>query len=248
MKTLAYIPLHYGASYLEAVLTSINPFVDKTLILYSSKPTYGHGGNIPNPDSKNTLFAICEKFENVVWWDVTRFNISRENSHRQMVFDYVRQEKRAGNKFDLVLPVDADEVHDQANIEELLHTGYKSNYHYHNVRGSQWFHFWKGHKEVNRDGFAPMRLINLNNNNNATDHIEVGRIYHMGYAITQAEMEYKLSCHGHKSEIASSWFTNKWANYQKGKTTHLHPASRDVWIETEEFDGVLPDYMPNPYH
>ena len=250
ISTLAYIPCHYGLSYLEAAITSIHPFVDKILILYSSKPTYGHAGSVTNPDKMSDISKVCHKFTKIVFQDVTGLGISAENKHRDLAYLYAKQqrESRSGLNFDLVLAVDADEIHDQAYIPELLHAGFLSNYHYHNVRGSQWFHFWKGHKEVNVDGFAPMRLVNLNNNVKNTNHIEVGRIYHMGYAIKREEMEYKLSCHGHKNEIAGSWYRDKWLNYERGKTKFLHPATDAYWIETEDFAGKLPDYMPNPYH
>ena len=35
IKTLAYIPLHYGKEYLEATIKSIDAHVDKILILYT---------------------------------------------------------------------------------------------------------------------------------------------------------------------------------------------------------------------
>lgn len=238
-KTLAFIPLHYGSSYLEATIKSIHPFVDKILIVYSDKPTYGHVGNIPNPDTQESLRSITDKFTKIVWWDVSNHWIQNEGTHRSLVYKYVNDQRGKIN-FDLVLPVDADEIHDPGHLPEMLRQGFLSNYHYHNIRGSQWYHFWKNHNEVNRDGFAPMRLINLNNNVRNTTYLESGKIYHMGYAISREEMEYKLSCHGHKNEISNSWFRDKWLNYERGKTTHLHPASKDVWIETETFNDKIP--------
>ena len=62
----------------------------------------------------------------------------------------------------------------------------------------------------------------------------------MGYAISEELMRYKLSCHGHKSEIPLDWFENKWLNYKRGETKYLHPASRDIWVETEDFKGNIP--------
>lgn len=239
MKTLAYIPLHYGSDYLKAALTSIDPFVDTILILYSETPTYGHSGSLKNPDTKEVLQSICAEFDKVRWVDITNRRISRENVHRELAYQYAREK----GGYDLVFAVDADEVWEQSTIEETLTTAYNSNAFFNHIGHEAWLHFWKGHKEYNTDGFYPLRIVNLNNNN--TDHtiLNCGRLYHMGYAISEDAMRYKISCHGHKREIAQTWMHDKWLNYQKGVTTHLHPASQDVWIETKIFEGKLPDYL-----
>ena len=52
MKTLAYIPLHYGREYLEACITSIEPHVDKILILYTESPSYGQNRGLRNPETR----------------------------------------------------------------------------------------------------------------------------------------------------------------------------------------------------
>ena len=241
ITTLAYIPLHYGKQYLDYVLKSIHPFVDTILILYTSTPTYGHNTNLKNPDSGQELKAICDKYNKIEWQDITG-SVSRENNHRQLAYRYAQESLRRpnGKNFDLVFAVDSDEIWNPEKVEEALHAAYNSGNHFHCIAGSQWYHFWKNHKEVNRDGFYPMRIANLNNNVKNQKIIDKGEIYHMGYALDEEIMRYKLSCHGHKSEIPARWFEDKWLNYERGVTTHLHPASRDIWIQTEDFTGKLP--------
>jgi hypothetical protein len=245
INTLAYIPLHYGKEYLEAVIKSIHPFVDRVVAFYSSEPTYGHKGNLANPDSKEELERIVNSFTRTEFIDITNRRITRENIHRNLAHTYASSaiQNPKDLNFDLVMAVDADEVWNPERVEEAIHAAYFSNSHFIHVAGSQWYHFWKGLKEVNRDGFYPMRFTNLNNYVGNADIIEAGEIYHMGYAIDPEVMKYKLSCHGHKSEISNGWYNDKWLNYERGVTTHLHPASRDIWIETEDFNGKLPDYL-----
>ena len=233
MRTLAYMPLHYGKDYLEYALHSIHDHVDEVLILYTARPSYGHVGKIPNPDSKEELFAICKKFHKVTWQEV--INVTRENEHRQRAITYGQN-----NKYDVLIAVDSDEIWKPGSVREVISEVKDSKFRFHGIAGSQWLHFWRNHKEVNTDGFYPMRAVNLNVKEASQTIIKKGFIYHMGYAISEELMRYKLSCHGHKSEIADNWFRDKWLNYERGVTTHLHPASQDVWIETKDFKGELP--------
>jgi hypothetical protein len=234
ITTLAYIPLHYGADYLPAVLRSIKE-VDTILILYTSRPSYGHRGNLPNPDSEELLRSICEPYSNLVWKDVT--GVNKENTHRNMVYDWAERSKRS---YDVIVAVDADEIWHAEKLKDAILETYNSSFHAHGVGGDCWYHFWKNHNEVNRDGFYPIRLFNLHNYIRNQTIIHTGEIYHMGYAISEEAMRYKLSCHGHKNEIANDWLENKWIRYERGVTTHLHPASQQIWLRTEDFNGKIP--------
>ena len=149
---------------------------------------------------------IAFSFDKFVWKDV--MNITRENQHRQLAYNYAQNsiKSKSGMNYDLVFAVDADEIWNPNKVEEALHKAYDSGYHFHGIAGTQWYHFWKGHKEVNRDGFYPIRIANLNNYVKNQTIISEGEIYHMGYAISEECMKYKLSCHGHKSEISNNWF------------------------------------------
>lgn len=234
MKTLAYIPLHYGKDYLHYVLASIRESVEDILILYTSKPSYGYTSHLPNPDSEEELRAICTPF-NVIWQEV---HVGREHLHRQLVYNFTRDKD-----YDLVLAVDSDEVWEPSSVNYALQQAYRSDSHFNCISGNNWWHFWKGFEEFNQDGFYPMRITNLGVNNKEQTILDAGQIYHMGYAISEEAMRYKLSCHGHKSEISDQWLSSKWLNYKKGVTTYLHPASQDIWIETKLFEGVLPELL-----
>lgn len=234
MRVLAYYPIHYGSEYLGYSMESVKDHVDHIVVFYSSKPTYGHQGNIANPDSKESIAFICHEY-GAELIDITNLNISRENNHRQLAHTYARN-----NGYDILLAVDYDEV--WQNVDVAIKEAYEGDCSHYGIEGSQWLHFWKSFNEVNRDGFAPIRLFNLKNGNKE-GRIKKGTIYHFGYAISDELMRYKMSCHGHKSEIGNGWFP-KWFDYKRGETKYLHAATDAYWIETEDFDKTkLPKFM-----
>ena len=243
MKTLAYTPCHYGKEYLKYSLQSIHDHVDQILILYAKNPTYGHATSISNPDSENELKDICNQFSKVVWKEVPQ-NLNGEGRHRDLAISYGQS-----GGFDIVLAVDSDEVWQPNTVEPAIKQAYDGYERRYTTNHQGWYHFWRSFNEVCRDGFEPIRLTNLNRSNNNQGRVLDSVIYHFGYANCERLQEYKMSVHGHKSEISNQWFTKKWLNYKKGETTHLHPASNDVWIHTEPFDkNQLPEFMKaHPY-
>lgn len=240
MKTLAYIVCHYGKEYLEYSIKSVIDSVDEILILYSSKPTFGHGTDIPNPDSYEELRSIADKFSKVKWMDVT---VNGEGNHRNLALGY------AGNNFDIVLAVDADEVWNPDTVEPCINTAFDGKERRYTTNHQGWYHFYRSFNEACRDGFEPIRLTNMNARNNDQGRVTESVIYHFGYANCEKLQEYKMAIHGHKGEISNDWFTKKWLNYRKGETEYLHPASNDIWKETEPFNkDLLPDFMKDHHY
>ena len=61
-------------------------------------------------------------------------------------------------------------------------------------------------------------------------------------------MRYKLSCHGHKSEIPQGWYKEKYEGYKSGVTKYLHPATDAYWIEAKPYEKELPEVLKShPY-
>lgn len=241
MKTLAYVVYHYGIEYLKYSIEAIHPFVDEILILYSDKPTFGQNSDIPNPDTEADLINIITEFDKIT---LQLCHPNGEGKHRTIAVDYGR-----AHGYDIVMAVDADEVWHPNTVRPAIEQAHRQKFSRYGVMHSGWYHFWRSFNEVNKDGFEPIRFHNLRVNNNDEGRVE-GTVYHFGYANREKLQEYKMSIHGHKAEIKSDWFTKKWLNYQKGKTTHLHPASNDIWIETQPFDKTqLPDLLKkHPYY
>jgi hypothetical protein len=243
MKTLAYIPLHYGKEYLKYAIQSVEASVDTVLILFSPHPTYGHHTSLSNPDKTEELRSIVNQFTKCKWIEIPS-GLNGEGRHRDLAIQY-----GVDNKFDIVLAVDADEVWKPETVEPAIKSAYDQGQRRYATNHQGWFHFWRSFNEVCRDGFEPIRLTNLKRSNNDQGRVTESIIYHFGYANCVNLQEYKMSIHGHKSEIADNWFAKKWLNYKRGETKQLHPASRDIWNETESFDkNTLPDFMKDhPY-
>lgn len=242
MKTLAFTPILYGKEYLEYALKSVRPFVDNWLILYTDHPTYGHGSELSNPDSKEELKEICDRY-NCDWREVPQ-NLTGEGRHRDLAVNYAISEK-----YDILMSVDADEVWEPSTVEPCIKEAYDGNDRVYRTNHAGWRHFYRSFNEVCRDGFEPERFLNLNRHAPTKGRVLQNVIYHFGYANSEKLQRYKMSVHGHKSEVSNQWFTDKWLNYKKGETRSLHPASSDVWNETEDFNkNLLPDHMKeHPY-
>jgi len=257
MKTLAYMPLHYGADYLLEACRSVLPAVDEFLILYTPHPSYGHKGRIPLPksESRDQLFKLYESLNDypeagakLSWIDV---NSNRENEHRETGHRYARE-----HKFDMSIAVDSDEVWDTESVFKSLDEA--QGHHAFMTTWKGWKHFYRSFNEYCTDGFQPVRIFNYNNKLGSTGCVDSSVIYHMGYAIREELMAYKLSCHGHKNEM-NPGFYNEWANYNRkdwqafldydftqDKDWTLHPVSKQVWIETKLQDvNELPDLLKN---
>lgn len=242
MRTLGYCPYNYGREYIEYSLKSVIDHVDEFLILYSGQPSYGQSGLIKNPEKYSDLIEITDQFPKVTVKSIPTVN--GENKHRGMATEYANSKG-----YDLLFAVDADEVWNPETVEKAKKTAYDGGKKRYGVNHQGWFHFWRSFNEVNKDGFEPIRWTNLNVRNNNDQGTTSGMVYHFGYANSVELQRYKMSIHGHKGEIKNTWFDQKWLNYEKGVTKQLHPASNDIWIETQYFDKYsLPEFMKDhPY-
>ncbi len=242
MKTLAFTVCLYGKEYLRQAIESVQKNVDEHLIAYTSIPSFGYSTDLPNPDTKAELKAICDDYNHVTWMDVTG-RAKAENIHRDFGISYGRE-----NKYDIILVVDSDEVWVPERVQEAIDYAYKSKAGNFKMRGSQWVTLWKSFNEYVTDGFAPVRLFNLHNDLLRDEYFEKGFIYHMGYCISDELMNYKISCHGHRADFDRNkkWHEVKWLNYKQGETKFLHPATEAYWQETKPFDKkTLPDLLKN---
>jgi len=241
MKVLGFMPLHYGREYLYATLAAVGPFIDQFLIVYTSTPSYGHVGDLPNPETQEELYQIAkDTLGNKLIWNTIKHN-SVEGNHRNQVLKYL-------GGFDMIFSIDGDEVHDPGLVPEMLKDAWSNPCKTVGLGGDRWYHFWRSFNECHRDGFYPIRFQKKGGIpfNAADGIIHSGKVYHMGYAQSEEVTRYKMSCHGHKGEISPTYLEDKWINYKKGETTCMHPASNGIWVETEPFDRfTMPDILKN---
>lgn len=224
IKTLAYYPIHYGAEYLEASIKSILDSVDRIIILYTSKPSYGHHTEIACPESEEKIkkIALRAAGAKLQWVNIQAHG---EGSHRDQIWEYT-------SGYDVLLAVDADEVWEPSDLKRAIQETYAGNTWRRNVSG--FINFWKSFDYACYDGFVPGRLFKVNADNKDEQTIN-GKIYHFGYAQSDKIMNYKFEIHGHKNEIKPGWLQNIYYDWTL-ESRFLHPTSNDIWGEAIPFD------------
>ncbi len=236
MKTIAYYPLHYGLEYLEASIKSIHDHVEKIVILYTDKPSYGHHSKMECPESEQQLKDLAFASSNKIEW--VKIQSQNEGNHRDKAFNYA-------SGFDVMLTLDTDEVWEPAVLEDTIKRASETNSRYIGIDG--FVGFWRDFDHVVKDWFHPVRIHNLRSQNRVQQDIK-STIYHFGYAQSEAIMRYKFEVHGHKSEIIPDYLDKKYYAWDKigCGVEWLHPASTTIWQDAEHYDkSVLPEILKN---
>lgn len=229
-----YCVLHYGKEFLEAALRSVEPIVDKYVISYTPKPSFSFGTDIPCPDSEEEMRSIAERVlgNKLIWISGT---YAHEGHHRDVIYGHAKMN-------DIIIVSDSDEIwkDPEAAIKEAEKT--KA----HSLRINGFVNFWKSFDYIVHDGFQPVRILQPKYYRHVAETINA-TIYHLGYMIKPETMRYKLAIHGHRNDIdqvhgSPDKYFEKWNNW-----THpgcgierLHPASRDIWIDAEKYEGEIP--------
>jgi len=228
MKVLAYMPLHYGAEYLDASLKSINNHVDKIIILHTTKPSYGFATNKRCPESHDMLLDIALKASDKMMWYSGEWG--EEGAHRKYIQTYSAD-------YDLTLAIDADEVWDEDSLDQCLELALKSKARHIGITG--FINFWKSFEHACYDGFAPVRITN-NANKEGTENFE-GKVYHMSCFQSLKIMRYKWAVHGHRDELRATW----WEKYFKDDLEDIHPVAENLWNAVEFDKTTLPELLKN---
>lgn len=238
LRIHSYTIAHYGSAYIGWALRSILPFVDIAHIIYTPHPSHGHGTDQPPPERGPQIYQAAKQFDydnKIRWYEKREF--WQEGQHR----DYaVRQCQQTGA--DIILVCDVDEVwHSHVLVEALkiVEAGNKRNWLI------NFTHLWRSFNWACRDNGWPVRFIDLRQEGNEIAYIpvELGDIYHFGYAVTDNIMAYKWLIHGHKGELRPDWFEAKWHGWQPG-VDDVHPTNEKNWWTPQPFDKLqLPEFM-----
>lgn len=234
MKIIAYYALHYGVEWLSWSMRSVKDHVDDIVVLYSHKPSHGHGTNHKNPEPVDPIRQISKHY-GAHWQEVDSFNW--EGAHRD---EAVRLCRTRGA--DLVLVVDADEIWDE-NVLQCALRYVKQNRGKHSWRiGMR--HFWRSLQWICDDPAMPVRVIDPEGKGEG--YIGAcGKVYHMGYAQSPSLIKYKMSIHGHKAEIRPNWFGKVFLPWSPGRGD-VHPTNQDFWypkeFDTEKIQHLVGDH------
>lgn len=231
---IGFMCLHYGSEFLEASLKSVEPFVDKYLIAYTPKPSFSFRTDIECPDTEENMKEIADRVlgDKLIW---TNKIYHHEGHHRNEIYSHVNQN-------DTIIVTDSDEVWKDAG--KALRDA--ENIEAHGIMIDGFINFWKSFDYIVHDGFRPFRIIKPKYPRNKQDVLKA-TIYHLGYMIRPETMRYKLAIHGHRNDIdqvhgSPENYFEKWNSWTRPGcgVTKLHPASRDIWIDAEKYDGKKP--------
>jgi len=236
-RILCYIPLHYGAEYLAYAIKSVEPFVERIIILYTAEPSYGFGTHAHCPESEQQLHDLAIASSPKVEW--YKISVGTEGDHRAYIMNFAEG-------YDGILTIDADEVFDQIDLPVAIDLAMKSDKRYIGFGG--FINFWKSFNHVCYDGFTPIRFYNLHNQGG--EGVVPCKVYHFSTAQSSEIIKYKLLIHGHHDEIRPGWF-DMYMNWKPGDVVDkgLHLVAYDIWQATEYDKTKLPDALKNhPYY
>lgn len=238
-RIIGYVPLFYGAEYLEACIKSMLPFVDKLIIVYVDRPSQGHQTDMSCRESRQMLHDIAvkavtdmdanNKFE---WHDAPPFH--NESAHRSYILQF-------SEGYDLVFTLDADEICEPLDMPKAIEAAYNSNARHIGISG--FINFWRSFSWACHDQFLPYRFVNLRNTK-GTDQTNL-RIYHFSTAQNIETIKFKWSVSGHKSELRPDWIGiyKNWRPENNYAPKGLHPVAHDLWLATPFDKETLPDVL-----
>jgi hypothetical protein len=257
MKIVGMMALHYGIDYLPWAVRSVIDDVDEMWFVHT--PVGNHAGgpsDLPLPEGEQARYlyeAAHEAAGKKMRW-YSHVGWQTEGEQRDTIFQLAPDADR-------VLVVDSDEIYGTGLAAAAIAASASRP----NIRNWRlpFIHMWKDlHHAILHDPAYPVRLINPRAaDGDATFDAEVHdaakrellartldhtpefhtRVVHCGYAITPELMRYKMTIHGHRSELRRDidWLHDKYLN--PAATRDLHPVGSDYW-NAEPIDPFV--YLP----
>lgn len=230
-KVLGYIPLFYGKEFIYQCIKSMEPYVEKILVIYVDKPSQGHSTDLICPENEQELRVLAESASNKIEWHKQDFG--SEGEHREYIYNF-------SDGYDLIFTLDADEVVEEKDIENALLQAYNGDRRYYGIGG--FINFWRSFDWVCYDSFTPVRIINLRNNYG--QGVVSCRVYHFSCAQCESIVRYKWAISGHKDELRTNWIDDifyKWTPDNDIKD--LHPVAFGLWQATPFDKTTLPEVL-----
>lgn len=226
--------LFYGKEYLRESLMSIKNHVDKMVIAYTPEPSHGHSTISINPDSKDDMFRIAQMVlgEKLIWDEGVYGN---ESHHRNRRYAF-------SEGYDIILTIDPDEVFKEDEVGQAINYAIVNPERYFGIHG--YVNFWRSFNWACYDGFRPIRIENLRNENEQQNHGCPLTIYHFSTCQGRAVMNYKYKVFGHAGEIKPNWLESvHYAWTPENNFGDLHPVSIGLWNAVPFDKETLPGYL-----
>lgn len=218
-KRISFARVHYGCDYLHWVIKSTEQIADTFVVMYTPTPTFGRDTDLPNPDSRDELYAIAEQAagSRLRWYDGTP-------DARIVLEMYPTAE--------FILELDADEVLHPSLADNIIREYEAGSLTYFQYRMPM-IHHWRSFDYICTNEGWPGRLYLPNNNPSQAlggfpNGYEAGVISHFGYARRRADMLYKVALSVHLPEWREGWWENKYDRFPE-VLTDLHPCVNDIW-------------------
>lgn len=230
-KVLGFMCLHYGKTYLEASLQSIEPFVDMMHISYVRNPSHGIKTSMENPDTEEELYNIAIKVlkNKLIWESADSYETESLHRHRR----YAHSER-----YDIIYSHDGDEVVEPSEMRIALNYIYNGEARYYGIKGYK--NYFRSFSHFCDDGFRPIRGENLHRQNYNQDLECPLTIHHFSLAMPIEVLKYKFSCFGHASEIRPNYLEEIFIPWTpKSDIEFLHPVSLSIWQKTKWADKHL---------
>jgi len=234
MKIIGYCIIHYGKEYLSAAIEAVYETCDEIVILYTPKPSHGHGTDAACPETREQILAEAKKFDpdNKVHFREGTFH--NEGEHRGEA-RRICEERGA----DLIVVFDADEIWEPESLKRAAAEASKLEAKYIGING--YVNFWRSFNDACYDGFTPIRLINVHHKVENQAVINA-TIYHFSLAQGAEAMRYKYLIHGHASEIRKDWLDTIYFKWERGQGD-LHPTTFGLWNAVEFDKNTLPEVL-----
>lgn len=234
-KVLGFMTLYYGKEYLRESLISVRDHVDKMVIAYTKNPSHGFGGNLTNPETTEELVSIATEVlgDKLIWDGEGVYH--GEGQHRNVKYKYCEG-------YDLCLTLDADEVFKEDEIENALNYAFTNKERFYGIDGYK--NFWRSFDWICTDGFRPIRIENLRNENNLQNINCPLTVYHFSTCQREEIMRFKYKVFGHASEMKPNWLDNTYYRWTpENNFGDLHCVSIGLWNAVPFDKTVLPKYL-----
>jgi hypothetical protein len=242
MKIHSLTILHYGADYLPYAIRSVYPLVDECHVFYTPTPSHGHQTDTPPIETKNELMQAafaCDPDNKVRWYDM--LGVNQEGIQRDLALQTVQ-----GAGAELVLVLDYDEIWAQDTLALFLSEVWERGGTRNNLVNM--IHFWRSFNWACYDEGWPVRIIDLRYSS-GTHYLptQVARVFHFGYAVRDAIMQYKWEIHGHKNEMRLGWLDNIWPTWPPPDNCHptngRNERGKPFWTPKPFDKSLLPEFM-----
>lgn len=253
MKYGAVICLYDDHEYLDPVIESISPFMEKILFIISDIPWNGKPSD--NSSTINKVQDICSKNPACC---LIRGKWDNEWDQRNYGLELLQKEA-----IHYCLVIDNDEVYHQHHLRNIIE--YVEKFPTYDAFHIEWNTYWKKsyYRIHPRENFKPLIMVKTNSflftgiRLGTTEVIKVGSktlmspsamnkyngtiippniatCYHLSYARSDDFMLRKLETNSHAREFIPEWFDNVWKKWTP-EMKNLHP------VTPEQYQKAIPE-------